>query len=326
MRRFVVAALCIVLAPLSGAGHAATDPLVPPPTPARVVAEQPVGPQRTDLFVESPAMGKIVQVQVLHPAADGPRPTFYLLDGVDGEADRSDWLEKTDIAEFFADKNVNLVLPVGGKASYYTDWQRPDPQLGVNMWETFLTRELPPIIDDEFGGNGANAIGGLSMGGQAALILAARRPDLYRGVAAFSSCPDVGKTESKQVVRATVASRGGDATNMWGSDTDPAWAEHDPTALAANYAGMTVYLSVGNGILGPPDLLRGSDIGTMLAQGAPLEAGALICTREFDQRLRSVGVTPHVHYRAYGTHSWPYWDYDVRDAWPVMSAALSAVR
>ncbi|WP_433716808.1 hypothetical protein ACQP2U_23900 [Nocardia sp. CA-084685] len=60
--------------------------------------------------------------------------------------------------EFFADKESNIVLATGGPGNVYTDGQRPDPVLGTNKWETFLTRELSPLIDARFEGNGRNAI------------------------------------------------------------------------------------------------------------------------------------------------------------------------
>ncbi len=53
------------------------------------------------------------------------------------------WYNNTDVTNFFADKHVNVVLPVGGKYSMYTDWDADDPVLGRNKWQTFLTRELP---------------------------------------------------------------------------------------------------------------------------------------------------------------------------------------
>jgi diacylglycerol O-acyltransferase / trehalose O-mycolyltransferase len=65
----------------------------------------------------------------------GPKsgsPTFYLLPGIDG-GDNLDpgasfapgtksWFGMTDIQGFFADKNVNVVSPLGGQFSWYTDW------------------------------------------------------------------------------------------------------------------------------------------------------------------------------------------------------------
>lgn len=81
-------------------------------------------------------MGRSVTVEVL-PAPDGarPAPTLYLLNGVDGGSGiggwsaGSNWFTKTDATEFFADKQVNVVMPVGGGASFYTDW-RGRPAIG----------------------------------------------------------------------------------------------------------------------------------------------------------------------------------------------------
>ncbi|MBJ8346182.1 alpha/beta hydrolase family protein [Antrihabitans sp. YC2-6] len=318
----VAASLALAVALACGETAVADPPPVPREAAARVVSTNVISASQTNIFVESPAMQRVVQIQILHPAGGGPRPSYYLLDGVDSENDNSDWLQKTDAAQFFANKNVNVVMPVGGKASYYTDWQKPDPVLGINMWETFLTRELPPIIDGQFDGNGVNAIGGLSMGGQAALILAARNPELYRAISAFSACPDTGREEAKQLVRVTVASRGGDATNMWGPDSDPDWREHDPGTLAENLRGKAMYISVGNGVLGPPDFVLGNDFGTLLSTGAPLEIGANMCTSDFQTRLDSLSIPAQFVYRFYGTHSWPYWQGDLHDSWPTLAAAL----
>ncbi|MBJ8340020.1 esterase family protein [Antrihabitans sp. YC3-6] len=326
-RFFATASLALALV-LSGGVPSAVGAPIPalprPGGPATVVSVDELTPTRSALFIDSPAMGRIVQVQVLHPASEGPRPSFYLLDGVDSTDDESSWTKKTDIVDFVAGKNVNVVLPVGGMASYYTDWQKADPALGVNMWETFLTKELPPIIDGEMNGNGVRAIGGLSMGGQAALILTSRNPDLYRGSFVFSACPDTGSPASQNLVRVTVASRGGDATNMWGPASDPDWQAHDPWTNAERLRGKVLYMSVGNGVPGNNDFQGDIDAATVLSEGAPLEVGALICTKEFQSRLDSLGIPAQFVYRPIGTHSWPYWQDDLHDAWPTIESALTS--
>ncbi|WP_281180270.1 alpha/beta hydrolase-fold protein [Nocardia acidivorans] len=109
---------------------------------SNVIRVEPIGPHWDRVSVDSAAMGRPVAVDVLHGSGTGPRPTLYLLDGVDAEQ-VSDWLTKGDAAEFFADKPVDVVLPSGGTGSMYSDWQRPDAVLGWNRWETFLTSELP---------------------------------------------------------------------------------------------------------------------------------------------------------------------------------------
>lgn len=80
-------------------------------------------------------------------------------------------------------------MPIGGKSSYYTDWIADDPALGRNKWQTYLTQELPPLMNRELNSNGLNAIGGLSMSGGAAIDLAIQAPGLYKAVGSYSGCP-----------------------------------------------------------------------------------------------------------------------------------------
>lgn len=133
-------------------------------------------------------MGRTVQVQVLLPARrDSPRPTVYMLDGRSAAAEVNNWTARGGALSFFADKNVNVAFTLGGPASYYTDWLHSDPKLGTHRWETFLTRELPLLIDARFDGDGMNGLEGVSMGAEAAMMLATRNPGLYRAVAATAA-------------------------------------------------------------------------------------------------------------------------------------------
>lgn len=315
-RRFVAAFAVALLVPLSGNTVAQAQPV-------SVESAEHITDRRTALFVYSAAMDKVVQVQVLHPAHNGPRPTLYLLDGV-GAGDETDyrestWTQETDIEQFVADKNVNVVLPVGGTGSYYTDWQQPDPVLGVNKWETFLTEELPPIIDAQFGGNGTNAVAGLSMGATAAMLLITRNPDLYEGVAALSGCLDTQQDTTRNSVRGTVAYKGGNPDNMWGPPDDPDWVAHDPYVHADQLRGKDIFISTGNGVLGPYDVDAGLDV---LTAGVPLEVGSFVCTINYDRRLRELNIPATVVYRPWGTHSWEYWQDDIKTAWPTLERAL----
>ncbi|MFD6860575.1 alpha/beta hydrolase [Rhodococcus sp. NPDC060086] len=319
-KRTIAAFAAALLLPLSGpaVGHAQ-----PSPQTAVIDRVESITDTRTALFVFSPSMGKVIQVQVLHPAWDGPRPTLYLLDGVSAGAEseyrESTWTQETDIVDFVADKNVNVVLPVGGTASYYTDWQHPDPILGVNQWETFLTEELPPIIDARFNGNGTNAVAGLSMGATAAMMLITRNPELYEGVAALSGCLDTQQDSTRNSVRATVVYKGGNPDNMWGPPDDPDWAAHDPYVHADQLRGKEVFISTGNGLLGPHDF---ASVDEPMSTGVPLEMGAFVCTLTFDRRLRDLHIPATVVYRPWGTHSWGYWQDDIKTAWPTLEDAL----
>lgn len=295
---------------------------------ARIVTTKSVSALRTDIWVDSPAMKQRVKVSVLTPATPrGPRPTVYMLDGAGAEGDVSDWIGKGHAGQFFADKNVNVVLPVGGAGSFYTDWQRTDPKLGRPMWETFLTKELPPLIDSTFNGTGRNAVIGLSMGGQSAFALSIRHPELYSGLASLSGCPPVTGPANEAYVRTTVGRAGGDATNMWGPFGSAGWRAHDPTLHLDALRGKDIFLAAGSGAIGPLDLQRkiepeeGPPV-AVTATSSALEAGAYRCSLGFAVTLRSHHINYTDGFRLIGTHTWAYWERDLPAAWGTVSRNL----
>ncbi|MEV5647816.1 alpha/beta hydrolase family protein [Nocardia sp. NPDC052254] len=282
-----------------------------------------VDDRRMRVFVHSPAMARTLPVDVLLPAdRSHPRPTVYLLDGRSADADYNNWIERGGAVQFFADKDVNVVLTLGGPAGYYTDWQHPDPVLGTNMWETFLTRELPPLIDATFDGNGRNALEGVSMGAEAAMMLTMRHPQLYRAVAAHSGCYAMGSDVGQAQARAVVRTYGGDPDNMFGKETDPDWLTHDVMMHADDLRGKTIFLSAGSGLPGPYDGPGNPESATAIGFGGPLEAGASACTMALADRLDRMRIPATVDLYPVGTHSWPYWKDQLPRAWPTLAGAL----
>lgn len=133
----------------------APRPTAPPPAdPARpqVLRVQPVEGRKVLADVWSPAMNKAVPTFVLLPPSARPAPLLLLLNGVGGGEDHVGWAYHTDYQDFFADKHVLVASPEGGRFSLYTDWQRPDPVLGVNRWHTFLDSELPAALAERLRG------------------------------------------------------------------------------------------------------------------------------------------------------------------------------
>lgn len=308
---------------VSGATVAVADPA---PRVAKIEKRVDVSPQRHDLIVSSPAMGGKVQISVLTPAdLSSPRGTLYLLDGAGAEDRVSDWITKGGVEEYFADKDVTVVLP-SGKGAFYTNWQARDAVIGKPQWETFLTQELPPLVDNTFNGNGNNAIAGLSMGGQAAYTLAARRPDLYTGAGSLSGCPPVTGVANESYVRTTMAKDGGDASNMWGPWGASGWAAHDPSKRLDALRGKNLYISAGSGIPGPLDQTTELDDGMSreqtIAAGAALEVGAYRCSVEFALVMRANGVSATENFDIIGTHAWPYWAQDLKEMYPVLARGL----
>jgi S-formylglutathione hydrolase FrmB len=291
----------------------------------------PVAAQ-VDLNVYSPAMNRFVPIRVLRPAdASVPRPTLYLLDGVGGGETGSGWLDRTDAATFFADKNVNVVLPLAGRASYYTDWQRDDPILGRNKWTTFLTRELPPVIDATLGTSGRNAIAGLSMSAMSVLNLAIHAQGLYQAVGSYSGCARTSDPVAQAFVTSMVVGYGGNPVNMWGSPLDPEWAANDPTLHADRLRGTQLYVSTGTGLPGSHESLGDRDVaGNPIALvdrvvvGGGFESVVNDCTHRLAAAVGAAGVPARFDFRPAGTHAWGYWQDALHESWPMMAAAIGA--
>ena len=286
---------------------------------------------RWDVLVHSPSMDADINIQVIRPADTSvPRPTLYMLNGAGAGVDSANWLVKTDIVNFFADKNVNVAMPVGGYMSYYTDWERDDPKLGRNKWQTFLTHELPPALDEALGANGVNAIAGLSMSAGSVLDLAIQAPGVYRGVASYSGCAQTSDPVTRTFIRSLIRIRGGgNADNMWGPDGDPRWVQHDPLVHAEKLRGLELFVSNASGLPGQyemPGVVRPADSPPLADQtviGGLIEAGSNICAHNLVNRLGELGIPVTTNFLATGTHSWQYWQDVLRTSWPTLERALS---
>ncbi|GAA5043735.1 alpha/beta hydrolase [Nocardia callitridis] len=310
---------------VSGTAHAA------PPTGPGIVSVREHDARNLTLTVHSAAMGLDIPVEVQRPADTGvPRPVLYLLLGAAGGVDGVTWATNTHAMEFLADKNVNVVTPIGGMFSYYTDWERDDPRLGRQKWKTFLTTELPPLINAYLGTDGRNAIAGYSMSATATLSLAATTGDLYSGVAAYSGCVQTSDPIGQQFVHLVVDQWGlSNAENMWGRADDPQWALNDPYVQAEGLRGKAIYLSSGNGLPGAHDTYNGEyslegpfGYADQLVLGGVIEAAVNYCTQNMRTRLDSLGIPASYHFPGAGTHSWGYWEDALRDSWPVLADSL----
>lgn len=293
--------------------------------PSSVAGIVQVSDRITRISVYSPSMDRVVTSDVIHPVGGGPAPTFYLLTGIGGGEDGISWFNNTKVAQFFADKHVNVVLPVGGRFSMYTDWVADDPVLGRNKWQTFLTRELPPVIDRQFGTTGVNAIGGVSMGAGPVLDLAIQAPDVYRAVGSYSGCAQTSDPNGQAIVRSMVELRGGgNAANMWGPSGGPLWIQHDPVAQAERLRGKALYLSAASGVPGPIDNHNPLLTVPQAIGGGVVEAITQGCTAVMDARLRSLGIPATVVYRNQGSHSWGLFEAEMRDSWAVIGPSIGA--
>ncbi|WP_330249931.1 esterase family protein [Nocardia sp. NBC_00565] len=310
-------AVCAAIIPIT----AAADP------GSRILDVRPLGGRQFEVVVHSAAMNRPITLWMSHPGSGAP--ALYLLNAVDGGEEGGPWMRRTDIADFFADKPVNVIVPIGGRASYYTDWLSDDPVLGRNKWTTFLTKELPPLLESRFGMTGRNAIAGLSMSATSALNLAIGAPGLYQAVGAYSGCPRTSDAAANAYMHSQLAVFGANADNMWGAPDNPAWAEHDPMLHVDRLRGVALYISAGNGAPGRYEALGETGIDgnpvrllDRMLVGGIMETVIGGCTRPFVERLAAAGIPATVNLRPAGTHAWAYWQDDVHQSWPLFAAAL----
>ncbi|WP_245717357.1 alpha/beta hydrolase [Nocardia jejuensis] len=296
-----------------------------------VVGTERIGPQWERVTVRSASMNRTVAVDVLHGSGQGPRPVLYLLDGVDAER-VSDWLTKGGAAQFFADKPVDVVLPSGGTGSMYSDWERPDANLGWNRWETFLTGELPGVVEPYLQSDGRRAIAGVSMGAQGAMMLAHRHPGFYTAVAGLSGCYSTVDSTGNATIALTVGSRGGNVANLWGPPGTSEWQAHDSLVGAEALRGTVIHLAAATGIPNTVDLVtlaQSPDLAAALETaggGVALEAGARLCTENFGRRLDELKIPYTVSYQPAGMHAWEDFSAELGPAWQTISAAFGQRR
>ncbi|WP_416382303.1 alpha/beta hydrolase [Nocardia transvalensis] len=298
---------------------------------SRITGVEHIDARNVRLQVYSAAMDETFPVEIQLPAdRSQPRPSLYLLNGAGGGMDAASWKEQTHALEFLSDKNVNVIMPIGGKLSYYTDWIKDDPVLGRNKWKTYLTEELPPLIDAALGANGVNAIAGLSTSATSVLALPIAKPGLYKAAAAYSGCAQTSDPIGSQFVRAVVNQWGkGSVENMWGPVGSPEWEANDPYVQAEKLRGVELYISSGNGMPGKHDVMndpyiipgpRGG-LERQIIVGGAIEAATHYCSQNMRDKLAELGIPATFNFTA-GTHSWGYWEDNLKHSWPVLARGL----
>jgi diacylglycerol O-acyltransferase/trehalose O-mycolyltransferase len=276
---------------------------------ARVLAERQVGPRLVDLSIRSPALGTTAKVRLLTPdgwsaRAAGKRwPVLYLLHGCCDTYDS--WTRSTDVENLPALRHVLVVMPEGGAVGFYSNWRSGSP-----AWETFHVSELRRVLERGYGAGTPRAIAGLSMGGLGAMDYAARHPTVFAAAASYSGV--LHPLEHPRYWLGLFAARTSDPEAIWG---DPAsdrgdWAAHDPTELAGRLRGTRLFVASGNGRLA--------------GRRDPIEATVDTESHAFVARLHRLRIPVRTEFYGAGTHSWPYWQRDLRRSLPLLLGAIGA--
>nr|WP_232236056.1 alpha/beta hydrolase family protein [Nocardia sp. BMG51109] len=300
--------------------------------PAAVTVAGPAGPAAAsfdpggiDFWVDS-GMGRM-KTRVFRAADGNTQRVVYALDGLRARNDLSGWEIDTDISRVLTQWNINVVMPVGGQSSFYSDWAAPSNTNGQQTpyaWETFLTRELRDALRDQLGFSPVgNGIFGLSMGGGAALTLATYHPDQFRYAASYSGYLNPSGPGMRESLRVAMLDAGGfNIDAMWGPPWDPRWARNDPTVSAPllRQNGTRLWISAGNGLPGPRDAVRSPIDAYHLTNAEGLETIALANTHAFQARLGAANAV--FDYPPVGVHFWHYWTDQVYKMLPDLSANL----
>ncbi len=293
---------------------------VPADDGARIVAVTTVDARTRDLTIVSPALGKLapahgplgwtVTVRILLPSQFDARPTarwpvLYLLCGAGG--DHTEWTSNTDVEQATAATDLLVVMPDAG-GGWYSNWWN-DGKGGPPEWQTFHLVELRQLLERNWRAGDRRVVAGQSMGGYGAMEYAAREPGMFLAAASFSGVLDP----------AAEASRGwsiGAPDAMWGSRSAQAdvWLAHDPTDHPAALRGTALYVAYGNGRAGPLDASG--------AKADPQESEVAIENAAFVTALGASHVPVTVAAYGSGTHSWPYWQRDLRRWLPIALKAL----
>jgi diacylglycerol O-acyltransferase / trehalose O-mycolyltransferase / mycolyltransferase Ag85 len=278
------------------------------------------------LNVPSPSMGRDIRIEFLD-GGEGAH-ALYLLDSMEAGDDFNGWDVNTAAFDWYKGSGISVVMPVGGKSSFYSDWYGPATGNGgtyTYKWETFLTQELPAYLaTNKKVPTTGNAVVGLSMGGSSALILAAFHPAEFIYAGSLSGFLNLSRGQWPGMVRVAMQWNGGfDPTAMWGPSSDPAWARNDPTInvgrLVAN--GTRLWIYCGNGTPTDPNLASpNAPIGGL----GFLEGFAIDSNKAFADAYVAAGGNNATFNFPDGIHSWGYWGQQLQQMQPDIQRTLGA--
>ncbi|MFJ4656164.1 alpha/beta hydrolase [Nocardia sp. NPDC088792] len=307
-----------------------------------------------DFWVDSATMGPI-KTRIFRAADGNTDRVVYVLDGERAQQDLNGWEINTNVAEVLQSWNINVVMPIGGESSFYADWDQPSSWFGIPpgagssatntgsgvtealgagpgksyryTWETFLTNDLRWAMRDRLGFNPyRNGVFGLSMGGSAALTLAAYHPDEYSFAGSFSGYLNISAPGMREAIRVAMIDAGGYNVDCMAPPWGPNWLRMDPFVFAPTLIGngTRVWVSAGSGAPMPEDLsIPIGDAADRLIRGAPLEALALANSRAFQVRMLSLGAQNVVwDFPSDGLHAWTNWQADAYRMIPDLSANI----
>jgi putative tributyrin esterase len=252
----------------------------------------------------SKLIGKTLPYNVILPPdyQSSPRtryPVLYLLHGFSGHY--SDWVTRTNLADYAAEYRMIVVTPEGND-SWYTD----SAGTTTDQYESYILQELIPDVDRRFRTiqtRYARGIAGLSMGGYGALKFGLKYPDRFVFAGSLSGALGVAAwteddLKNQKAIRDSVFSVYGPV----GSETRKRNDIYEITrGLTASRVATLPYLYL--------------DCGT--------EDFLVDINQKFAALLREKKI-PHEYRELPGNHNWEYWDQQVREVLKIAARKMHA--
>ena len=329
-------------------------------TPDNKVVETKLPDGRMIVSIWADKMGAEVPNIVQAPRdGNANAPVLYLVNGAGGGEDSATWQAQSDVKAFMGDKNAWTVTPIGGAFSYYTDWWNHDSGVQTRYardtskpmaFETYLAKELPALFESRYGGNTGDARGrslaAISMTATSVLTIAQKNPGVFDAIGSYSGCAETSTPIGHEFINIVTGMRGGaDLNNMWGPfPGEPkvgtnSWFDNDPVWGAFRFKDQmdrgekipAMFISTGNGLPGPHESLENwrlkNSVPALANQaivGGIIEAATQYCTANLARRFGELGIPAHFDFAPNGTHSWGYWEDDLKQSWPMMADAMGA--
>ncbi|HEY6527865.1 MAG TPA: S-formylglutathione hydrolase [Cellvibrionaceae bacterium] len=162
---------------------------------------------------------------------------------------------------------------LGLGAGFYLNAQL-QPWADYYQMETYITEELPAVINQHFATTGTAAISGHSMGGHGALTLGFKYPQLYSAISAFSP-----------ICNPSNCPWGEKAFTAYLGDDKKLWAQYDATELLKTLPQL------------PPLLIdQGGEDGFLNEQLKPQALLAAAAEKHFNVNMRTQEGYDHSYY------------------------------
>src|SRR5258705_2539908 len=191
-------------------------------------------------YLDVPSQGMDRNIKVEFMSGGPSAHAVYLLDSMEAGDDFNGWDINTQAFDWYNQSGLSLVMPVGGKSRFYSDWYMPAAGNGgtyTYKWETFLAQELPASLAANQGTpQTGNATVAVSIGGSSALILSAFHPQQFIYAGSMSGFLNL-SADPGQVGIAMTWNGGFSPQAMWGPPGDPALARNDTNVQAGKLSG-----------------------------------------------------------------------------------------